>query len=55
MNQVAIIYPVFVQALLDLHVYGLLAVARRARQCCMDRTRGNPDLAWASSPGRTMR
>ena len=45
MNQVAIIYPVFVQALLTFSVYGLLAVARSRALRAGGRTRGSSDLA----------
>jgi hypothetical protein len=44
-NQVAILYPVFVQVLLTLTVYALLGVARTRAISTMDRQRGNPDLA----------
>lgn len=45
MNQVAIFYPVFVQVLLTITVYCLLAVARARAISKMNRGRGNPDLA----------
>lgn len=45
MNQVAILYPVFVQVFLTLGVLALLAVARARAVRTMDRQRGNPDLA----------
>jgi hypothetical protein len=45
MNQVAILYPVFVQVLLTLAVYGLLAAARARAIKASDRARGSPDLA----------
>jgi hypothetical protein len=45
MQQVDILYPVFVQALLTFVVYGLLAVARARAIRRLDRARGNPDLA----------
>ena len=45
MNQVAILYPVFVQVLLTVMVYVLLAVSRAQAISRMDRGRGNPDLA----------
>jgi hypothetical protein len=45
LNQVAILYPVFVQVLLTFAVYGLLAVARARAISTMNRGRGNPDLA----------
>jgi hypothetical protein len=45
MNQVAILYPVFVQVFLTLAVLLLLAVARARAIRAMDRQRGNPDLA----------
>jgi len=44
-NQVAILYPVFVQVLLTVMVYVLLAVSRAQAISRMDRGRGNPDLA----------
>ena len=45
MNQVAILYPVFVQVLLVV-VVGMSMAAARARAIkTMDRQRGNPDLA----------
>ena len=45
MSQVDIMYPVFVQVLLTITVYGMLAVARARAVRGMDRQRGNPDLA----------
>jgi hypothetical protein len=45
MNQVAILYPVFVQVLLTLVVYCLLAVARTRALRSAGRSRGSPDLA----------
>ena len=45
MSQVDIMYPVFVQVLLTIMVYGMLAVARARAVRGMDRQRGNPDLA----------
>jgi len=45
MSQVGIMYPVFVQVLLTITVYGMLAVARGRAVRSMDRQRGNPDLA----------
>jgi hypothetical protein len=45
MQQVDILYPVFVQALLTFVVYGLLAVARARATGRLDHARGNPDLA----------
>lgn len=45
MNQIAILYPVFVQALLTIVVGGMMAVARARAVATMDRKRGNPDLA----------
>ena len=45
MNQVAILYPVFVQVFLTLGVLGSLAVARARAVRTMDRQRGNADLA----------
>jgi len=44
MNQVVILYPVFVQVLLTFVVYGLLAVARSRAIAAMDR-RGGAELA----------
>jgi hypothetical protein len=44
-NQVAILYPVFVQVLLTLTVYGLLAVARARAVREGGRQRGGGDLA----------
>jgi hypothetical protein len=44
-NQVAILYPVFVQAFLTLGVLLLLALARGRAIKTMPRQRGNPDLA----------
>jgi hypothetical protein len=44
-NQVAILYPVFVQVLLTLVVYGLLGMARSRALKAAGRTRGGPDLA----------
>jgi hypothetical protein len=44
-SQVAILYPVFVQALLTFCVYGLLGVARSRALRIAGRTRGSPDLA----------
>lgn len=45
MNQVAILYPVVVQAFLTLGVLLLLALARGRAIKTMPRQRGNPDLA----------
>src|SRR3990172_8227539 len=45
MNQVAILYPVFVQVLLPLVVYGLLLSARGRALRAANRARGNPDPA----------
>ena len=45
MNQVAILYPVFVQVLLIVVVGMSLAAARARAIKTMDRQRGNPDLA----------
>ena len=45
MNQVAILYPVFVQVMLTLAVYGLLAVARGRALKDSDRARGGGDIA----------
>jgi hypothetical protein len=44
-NQIAILYPVFVQVLLTFLVGGSMAVARARAVRTMDRKRGNPDLA----------
>ena len=45
MNQIAILYPVFVQVLLTILVACSMAVARARAIKTMDRKRGNPDLA----------
>ena len=45
MNQVAILYPVFVQVLLVVVVGMSMAAARARAVKTMDRQRGNPDLA----------
>ena len=45
MQQIDILYPVFVQVLLTFVVYGLLAIARARAIASMDRRRGNADLA----------
>lgn len=45
MNQVPILYPVFVQVLLVVVVGSLMAAARSRAIKTMDRQRGNPDLA----------
>ena len=45
MNQVAILYPVFVQVLLVVVVGALMAAARARAVKTMDRQSGNPDLA----------
>lgn len=45
MNQIAILYPVFVQVLLVLVVACSMAVARARAIKSMDRQRSNPDLA----------
>ena len=45
MSQVDIMYPVFVQVLLTITVYAMLAVARARAVRSMSRQRGNPDLA----------
>jgi hypothetical protein len=45
MNQVAILYPVFVQVLLVFAVGGAMAVARARAVKSMDRQRGSPELA----------
>jgi len=44
-NQVAILYPVFVHVLLVVVVGALMAAARARAVRTMDRQRGNPDLA----------
>jgi len=44
-NQIAILYPVFVQVLLTILVACSMAVARARAIKTMDRKRGNPDLA----------
>ena len=45
MNQVVILYPVFVQVLLTFIVCGLLAVARTRAIAAMDRRSGGAELA----------
>jgi hypothetical protein len=45
MNQIDILYPVFVQVLLTIVVGSMMAVARARAIGAMDRQRGNPDLA----------
>lgn len=45
MNQVDILFPVFVQVLLTLTVAVTMAVARARAIATMERKRGNPDLA----------
>lgn len=45
MNQIAILYPVFVQVLIVMAVACMMAVARARAIKSMDRQRGNPDLA----------
>jgi hypothetical protein len=50
MNQIAILYPVFVQVLLTLVVYSLLSVARTRAVRTAGRTRGSPDLALGRFP-----
>ena len=45
MNQVVILYPVFVQVLLTFVVYGLLAVARGRALAAMDRGSRGAELA----------
>jgi hypothetical protein len=45
MNQVVILYPVFVQVLLTFVVYGLLAVARGRAIAAMDRGSRGAELA----------
>lgn len=44
-SQIAILYPVFVQVLLTLAVYLLLATARARAIAASGRQRGNPDIA----------
>ena len=48
MTQVAIMYPVFVQVLLTVMVYGMLFAARVRAVRGMDRTRGSPDIAMGT-------
>ena len=50
MNQVAILYPVFVQVLLVLMVAVSMAAARARAVKTMERKRGNPDLALGRAP-----
>ncbi|KAB2915085.1 MAG: MAPEG family protein [Hyphomicrobiaceae bacterium] len=50
MNQIAILYPVFVQVLLVFTVTLSMAVARARAVKTMDRKRGNPDLALGRAP-----
>lgn len=50
MNQIDILYPVFVQVLLTLLVGGMMAIARARAVATMDRKRGNPDLALGRAP-----
>ena len=50
MNQVAILYPVFVQVLLVVMVATAMAMARGRAIKTMDRARGNPDLALGRAP-----
>ena len=50
MNQVAILYPVFVQVLLTFVVYGLLGAARFRAIRVAGRARGSPDLALGRYP-----
>jgi hypothetical protein len=45
MNQVAILYPVFVQVILTIGIYMLLLTARARAVRAASRARGNPDLA----------
>jgi hypothetical protein len=45
MNQIAILYPVFVQVLLTMGVAVMMAAARARAIKTMDRQRSNPDLA----------
>jgi hypothetical protein len=44
-NQIDILYPVFVQVLLVLLVAGAMAVARARHIASIDRGRGNPELS----------
>ena len=55
MNQIAILYPVFVQALLALVVGDLMAVARARAIANMDRSAAIPIWRSAGSSGRRMR
>jgi hypothetical protein len=48
MTQVAIMYPVFVQVLLTIVVYGSLFAARARAVRNMDRKRGSPDIAMGT-------
>ena len=48
MTQVAIMYPVFVQVLLTVTVYGMLFVARSRAVRGMERKRGSPDIAMGT-------
>ena len=48
MTQVAIMYPVFVQVLLTVLVYGSLFAARARAVSSMDRQRGTPDIAMGT-------
>ncbi|HEU4379686.1 MAG TPA: MAPEG family protein [Hyphomicrobiaceae bacterium] len=48
MTQVDIMYPVFVQVLLTMLVYGALFAARARAISRMERTRGTPDIAMGT-------
>jgi hypothetical protein len=48
MTQVAIMYPVFVQVLLTVMVYGALFAARARAINNMERKRGTPDIAMGT-------
>ena len=48
MTQVAIMYPVFVQVLLTIMVYGALFAARARAVRGMERQRGTPDIAMGT-------
>lgn len=50
MNQVAILYPVFVQVFLAFTVCGMMAVARARAIGQMDGRRANPELALGKAP-----
>jgi hypothetical protein len=49
-NQVAILYPVFVQVLLTVVVYGLLSLARFRAVAVAGRPRGSGDIAMGRYP-----